>query len=88
MSNKAQLQANNTELQEILEIAEGLPQQIDDAADINYSNTDSGLTAQNVQDAIDELNTEKAPAYTYGTEDMTAGTTELETGKLYFMYEA
>lgn len=29
----------------------------------------------------------KAPAYTYGTEDMTAGTSSLETGKLYFVYE-
>ena len=28
-----------------------------------------------------------APAYTYGTADMTAGTSPLETGKLYFMYE-
>lgn len=27
----------------------------DDSADINYNNTDSGLTASNVQDAIDEL---------------------------------
>nr|DAQ83311.1 MAG TPA: major tropism determinant [Caudoviricetes sp.] len=29
----------------------------------------------------------KAPAYTYGTEDLTAGTSALETGKLYFVYE-
>lgn len=28
-----------------------------------------------------------APAYTYGTEDMVAGVTPLETGKLYFVYE-
>lgn len=28
-----------------------------------------------------------APAYTCGTEDLTAGTSELETGKLYFVYE-
>lgn len=28
-----------------------------------------------------------APAYTYGTEDLTAGETKLETGKLYFVYE-
>lgn len=31
--------------------------------------------------------TEYAPAYTYGTEDLTAGTSELETGKLYFVFE-
>lgn len=28
-----------------------------------------------------------APAYTYGTEDLEAGTSPLETGKLYFVYE-
>lgn len=29
----------------------------------------------------------KAPAYSYGTEDLTAGTSSLETGKLHFVYE-
>lgn len=29
----------------------------------------------------------KAPAYTYGTDDLTAGSSTLETGKLYFRYE-
>ena len=29
----------------------------------------------------------KAPAYTYSTADITAGSSELETGKLYFVYE-
>ena len=28
-----------------------------------------------------------APAYTYGTEDLTAGSSSLATGKLYFVYE-
>lgn len=28
-----------------------------------------------------------APAYTYGTEDLNAGESALETGKLYFVYE-
>lgn len=28
-----------------------------------------------------------APAYTYGTEDLEAGTSELATGTLYFVYE-
>ena len=28
-----------------------------------------------------------APAYEYGTEDLTPGESELETGKLYFVYE-
>lgn len=29
----------------------------------------------------------KAPAYTYGTDDLTAGTSELATGTLHFVYE-
>lgn len=29
----------------------------------------------------------KAPAYTYGTADLAAGSSALETGKLYFVYE-
>lgn len=29
----------------------------------------------------------KAPAYTYSTTDLIAGTSQLETGKLYFVYE-
>ena len=64
------------------------------AADIEYNNANSGMTAENVQSAIDELKiaddnlvNSKAPAYTYGTEDLTAGTSPLETGKLYFRYE-
>ena len=32
-------------------------------------------------------NTTFAPAYSYGTTDLTAGTSPLETGKLYFVYE-
>ena len=28
-----------------------------------------------------------APAYTYGTEELTAGVSELESGKMYLMYE-
>lgn len=29
----------------------------------------------------------KAPAYAYGTTDLTPGVSALETGKLYFVYE-
>lgn len=36
---------------------------------------------------IDSKLSEKAPMYAYGTEDLTAGVTPLETGKLYFVYE-
>lgn len=64
---------------------------------VAYNNTNSGMSADNVQDALDELQTVavdletsltgKAPAYAYGTEDLTAGTSPLETGKLYFVHE-
>lgn len=39
--------------------------------------------AERAMDAVGS----KAPAYTYGTTDLTAGTSPLETGKLYFVYE-
>ena len=34
-----------------------------------------------------EADNKFAPAYTCGTQDLTAGETPLETGKLYFVYE-
>jgi hypothetical protein len=43
----------------------------------------SKADAQDVTDAL----AEKAPLYTYGTTDLTAGTSKLETGKLHFVYE-
>jgi hypothetical protein len=36
---------------------------------------------------VDEMDSKFAPAYTYGTEDLEAGVTALETGKLHFVYE-
>lgn len=36
---------------------------------------------------VNEMLSEKAPAYSYGTDDLTAGTSELTTGKLHFVYE-
>lgn len=44
-----------------------------------------GTGATNSIEALTNLGA--APAYTYGTEDMTAGESVLETGKLYFVYE-
>ena len=50
--------------------------------------------ASHVNDTAKHITTEernswnaKAPAYAYGTTDLTAGTSSLETGKLYFVYE-
>ena len=36
---------------------------------------------------VDNKLNAKAPAYTYGTTDLTPGVSPLETGKLYFVYE-
>lgn len=40
-----------------------------------------------VYSPVGHTHTEYAPAYTYGTTDLTAGSSPLETGKLYFVYE-
>lgn len=39
------------------------------------------------EEDIQGLSEHLAPAYTYGTEDLEAGTTPLATGKLHFVYE-
>ena len=46
------------------------------------SNTDAAN-----KEYVDNNVAGKAPAYTYSTTDLTAGTSQLETGKLYFVYE-
>ena len=38
-------------------------------------------------DNLDSKLNAKAPAYSYGTTDLTAGTSTLTTGKLHFVYE-
>jgi hypothetical protein len=44
-------------------------------------------TSEEAHEDIREAVNSKAPAYTYGTADLEAGTSVLETGKLYFVYE-
>lgn len=44
-----------------------------------------GTGATTAEQARDNLGV--APKYSYGTEDLTTGTSALETGKLYFVYE-
>ena len=44
-------------------------------------------TSEEAHEDIREAVNSKAPAYTYGTADLEAGTSALETGKLYFVYE-
>lgn len=50
--------------------------------------------SSHVSDAVKHITSEeraawngKAPAYSYGTEDLTAGSSALGTGTLYFVYE-
>jgi len=50
----------------------------EEMADTNYAGKTHTHTAQEIG---------AAPSYTYGTDDMTAGTSELETGKLHLVYE-
>lgn len=50
------------------------------------TSTSVAATSSAVKAAYDLANS-KAPAYTYGTTDLTAGSSALETGKLYFVYE-
>ena len=44
-------------------------------------------TAQNAANSAQTTAESKAPMYTYSQTDLTAGTSALETGKLYFVYE-
>lgn len=59
-------------------------------AAIGNLNTNIDTIIESVESAkvslYSDLNN-KAPAYTYGTEDLVAGETALETGKLHFVYE-
>lgn len=52
----------------------------------DYTNEEKAKVANLPSNTTEELSA-KAPAYTYGTEDLTAGTSPLETGTLHFVYE-
>ena len=100
MSNKTQLQENNVKLGASLQLLQQAAVGLN-ASQISYNNATSGMTADDVQDAIDELHTEqetqskditqlqtgKAPAYQYSTTDLKEGSSALATGTLYFVYE-
>lgn len=49
--------------------------------------TKLGAASAEDVEALSEAVNGKAPAYTYGTTDLTAGSSALETGKLHFVYE-
>lgn len=61
------------------------------ASDTAPENPEDGTlwidTSEEGNEAITPESIGAAPAYTYGTTDLTAGTSPLETGKLYFVYE-
>ena len=62
----------------------------EDIADLSaiQENVDAlTATLEETQEAVAGLNGVFAPAYTYGTDDLEAGTSALETGKLHFVYE-
>ena len=67
--------------------------ELSDAADItltneNWDKIDQKLSGDVVtKEYVDEALRNAAPTYTYGTEDLTAGVSPLESGKLYFVYE-
>lgn len=53
---------------------------------LNSTNSNVSAVDAKATQANNALAT-KAPAYSYGTTDLTAGVTTLETGKLHFVYE-
>ena len=71
-----QIENNTTGLEELLAIANELSE-----APVKSVNNKTGHVILTPSDIG------AAPAYTYGTSDLTAGTSALETGKLYFVYE-
>lgn len=57
------------------------------AAPADHTHTIEDLEAASVDHTHTAAEIGAAPAYTYGTEDLEAGVSELTTGTLYFVYE-
>lgn len=90
------IQENNTKVTELdteidaindrVAILESSP--IDEIVPIENGGTNATTAADaRTNLGITPTNIGAAPAYTYGTTDLTAGTSPLEEGKLYFVYE-
>ena len=67
---------------------------MDGSVTVAKLSSDFALPTEKMADAAvtlekmsDDAKAAFAPAYTYGTEELTAGTSELETGTLYLVYE-
>lgn len=56
---------------------------IEDVNEAKTQATNAETVANQVQTAV----ADKAPMYSYGTEDLEAGVSELPSGTLYFVYE-
>ena len=65
----------------------GVKQTIDGNKNVDITVPETDLTAYSTTEEMNTALEAKAPMYSYGTADLTAGTSELETGKLYFVYE-
>jgi hypothetical protein len=82
---RAKWNAAQTKADSAYALAEGKVDSLSDlgvtatATELNYVD---GVT-ENIQTQLDT----KAPAYSYGTEDLTPGVSSLATGTLYFVYE-
>ena len=64
-----------------------LNNKVDKVSGKGLSTNDFTSTYKTKLDNLDSSLSAKAPAYSYSTTDLTAGTSALATGKLYFVYE-
>lgn len=81
-NNNTAISDNNADLQSLIEQANNLPDAVNDA--VLY--TEQTLTDEQKLQARENIDAISTDTITYGTENMTAGTTALATGKLYFVY--
>lgn len=65
----------------------GVPQAIDTNKNVDIEVPDPDLSKYAKTSEVESALEDKAPAYTYGTTDLTPGTSPLATGKLHFVYE-
>lgn len=95
VSSQKNVQATLVEIALLIAESEAMSGRLDDKVDKvtgkdlstnDYTNEEKAKVANLPSNTIEELSA-KAPAYTYGTEDLTAGTSPLETGTLHFVYE-
>ena len=80
------LSANDYTDEEKAEVAK-VKDKVDKVSGKGLSTNDFTSTYKTKLDNLDSSLSAKAPAYSYSTTDLTAGTSALATGKLYFVYE-